>query len=504
MDSEPGTATIEVPRADGGATLGPYWRPGLAQLFWILFVIGSVGRTVACIYTCCGLAHPDEHQQYLEQSIRCAYGYGVTFWEQDRGMRHTLFPRLLALGVLVLDATGFNNPFLQATVLRLILSILSFLVMTLIAWRWFQQGRRTAALFLMLVMTAAVDLYYIQGRILSETAMAVPLLWALYWERRRPLCAGLCLALVFALRFQAGVILIPSLAAAALLTRSRISERLLIGLFSGLVLVGGWDWIEYGRWFHTSREYVQACIIENKAACFGTHPVYFYLLYGFRGLIRASVLAPLLLIAAWRSNPRLSWTLFLFVLGNSFVGHKEVRFLWSMVPLVAILLAEGLERLCHLFRERARLWILLSVLSFLIPSVIRIPLMNWQDEPYHSSCVALARLAQRPDTRGVAVIGVPRFLCGNYFYFRRPLPLLVYPLDGYPPGYWSKDTSGAKTDPSCLLYQPEFLAGHINYLVVTAQYRPKVMSLEVEEVEQIGEVTVYRVYPASRNDHLSE
>jgi hypothetical protein len=326
--------------------------------------------------------------------------------------------------------------------------------------------------------------------------MGIPLLCALYWENRRPLVAGLCLALVFALRFQAAIILIPSLAAASWLTRSRLSGRLLVGLVVGLILVGGWDWLEYGRWFHTSREYVQACIIENRAACFGTHSCTFYLLYGYRDLIRASVLAPFLLVAAHRVNPRLSWTLILFVLGNSLVGHKEVRFLWSMVPVVAILLADGFARSVNLFREPKLRWIVLVLLTFLIPTVIRIPRISWQDEPYHASCVALARLAHRPDTRGVAVIGVPRFACGNHFYFRRPLPLLLYPLDGYPPGYWNKDASfpTEEPDPTCLLDQPELRDGKVNYIVVTSRYREKVLSLDVEEVDRMGELTVYRIH----------
>jgi hypothetical protein len=203
---------------------------------------------------------------------------------------------------------------------------------------------------------------------------------------------------------------------------------------------------------------------------------------------------------AWRVNPRLSWTLFLFVLGNSLVGHKEVRFLWSMIPIVAILLAEGWEHLVSIVRTHRRLCIGMAALSFLLPSLIRVPLLGWEDEPYHASCVALTRLARRVDTQGVAVIGVPRFLCGNHFYFRRPLPLLVYPLDGYPPGYWNKDASFTDADlhpdPTCLLRQPEFLAGHVNYVVVTSRYRDQVRALDVEEVDKVGDLTVYRVRAA--------
>src|SRR5688500_9723123 len=82
------------------------------RVFWAfvaLFLIGVTARAVACAHTT-GILHPDEHQQFLEQAYRMIHGYGKKFWEQDLGMRHPLYPALLAVPLRVLEAVGVRDP----------------------------------------------------------------------------------------------------------------------------------------------------------------------------------------------------------------------------------------------------------------------------------------------------------------------------------------------------------------------------------------------------------
>ena len=110
-----------------------------------LIVLLGIGlRTSACLYAH-GIVHPDEHQQYLEQANRLAFGYSATFWEQERGMRNYLFPAILALLLLGLDSSGFTDPVLQAAALRWILSLAALAAMVAIVIRVYKRGHTTAA-----------------------------------------------------------------------------------------------------------------------------------------------------------------------------------------------------------------------------------------------------------------------------------------------------------------------------------------------------------------------
>src|SRR6185436_18940038 len=95
----------------------------------------------------------------------------------------------------------------QAFILRLLLSETIFLLIALYAWRWYQDGRASAAFFLMLTECCA-DVVFIQVRMLSENAMAVPMMLALLSERRWPRLAGFWWMIVFAVRFQAAFLIV--------------------------------------------------------------------------------------------------------------------------------------------------------------------------------------------------------------------------------------------------------------------------------------------------------
>src|SRR6476620_3980953 len=68
-------------------------------LRWAFAGLLLIGIALRCYVSFAGLAmlHNDEHQQYLEQAHRIVYGYGQSCWEQKLGMRHLLYPALIAL-----------------------------------------------------------------------------------------------------------------------------------------------------------------------------------------------------------------------------------------------------------------------------------------------------------------------------------------------------------------------------------------------------------------------
>ena len=74
------------------------------------------------------------------------YGYGYRYWEQERGMRHLLYPALLAAPLAALDAVGIRDPMLQGSLLRLMVSLIALAASALFAWQFHRRGDSVAAL----------------------------------------------------------------------------------------------------------------------------------------------------------------------------------------------------------------------------------------------------------------------------------------------------------------------------------------------------------------------
>src|SRR5690348_5318270 len=96
------------PEAPGAVPGGSRLRVVFAVL-----ILAGVALRAGVAFGTLGIAHYDEHQQYLEQAHRIAFGYGKEFWEQRRGMRNTLYPAVLAGGLKGLDLIGIHSPFVQ-------------------------------------------------------------------------------------------------------------------------------------------------------------------------------------------------------------------------------------------------------------------------------------------------------------------------------------------------------------------------------------------------------
>ena len=226
-----------------------------------------------------GIVHADEHQQYVEQANRLAFGYSMTFWEQERGMRNYLFPGLLAALVLGLNACGLTDPILQAAALRMILSLAAYAAMLAIARRLDQLGNRPAALFFLAWGSLSPFLVFITIRTLSDTAMIAPFLLSLLLLRSYPLAAGVLLGTAFAIRFQA-VFLIAGVVGCTVLESARTKDSvwrgktafLLAGLTIAVLSVGFLDKVTLGTWFHSSVEYLRANILENQGTGMGSNP----------------------------------------------------------------------------------------------------------------------------------------------------------------------------------------------------------------------------------------
>jgi hypothetical protein len=176
-------------------------RSRTCHLYWIIVFIGAILRIVAGTQSL-GFVHPDEHQQYLEAAQKITYGYGWTYWEYERGIRHHLYPGLLAGALVTLDALRVEDPVHQAMVIRVLIGLGVLAVMAWAAREWTRDGKPVAGLALLTLTAFSPDMIFIGERTLSETAMMIPLVLGVLVWRQRPFWAGILFGLMFAIRFQ--------------------------------------------------------------------------------------------------------------------------------------------------------------------------------------------------------------------------------------------------------------------------------------------------------------
>ncbi len=170
-----------------------------------------------------------------------------------------------------------------------------------------------------------------------------------------------------------------------------------------LLVVDRWG---YGFWVLSPYRYCVVNLVQGKAASYGTDPFYAYaylLLTNPFALLVAYCL--LVLVIAIKKHPRhpASWAVAAFVLVHSVIAHKEDRFLFPMVPFLAVLIPmafsesrsggtrgrDALRRFGHVGHATGGL----ALAAMLV-------------EPYGNSNTGLARELERWGRRDVPVLVV--------------------------------------------------------------------------------------------------
>jgi hypothetical protein len=471
-------------------------------LFWLVIVAGITLRILAGTQSL-GFANPDEHQQYLEAAQGIVHGYCVTYWEYERGIRHYLYPGLLAGAIFLFELCGLSDPVLQAIAIRTLLGVFVLLSIVPVAHDWLRRGRLPAALCLITMAAFSPDMIFIGARTLSETAMIVPLMLGLYFFERRPAVAGALFGVMFAIRFQsailiAGFALVSAFDAWKANAKGawRSTVKLAAGLAISLLCMGLIDKLTWGAWFQSPVEYFQANILEGIASHFSPGPWHRYLHWIWHGFLQASPLLFALLAVGMAGNRRLAFVVLLFLLVHMLISNKQSRFLWPALPLALVLMAEGFETFYYwlggqkgtvpfsLTRKlgqspnRAKcIGVGLLACWLLVGAGIRFAQTDWVLEPMKSNSIALARIGRMPDVTGVAVYGLPDYACGNYFYLRRNVP------------YLAKD----EYQQQAVFGDQRWKDGTINYLLT----RPSDVALfekwRPEEVDRVGEWGIYKL-----------
>lgn len=310
--------------------------------------------------------HPDEHFQILEYAHMKLFGTPVPAelpWEYVLMMRPGLQP-MIAYGLgWLLDAGGIYSPYLLFSLLHVLSGALS--VVSVLAFYRAVRGTLSGPSeekWLLLLSFFLWFMVYLHVRFSSETFSGnlLLLLVSVYLsygqrERKRPFVWGAGMGLLagaaFISRYQVGFALFGF--GLWLLVFAR-RWRLLAGLaLGGAAMLGVGvlvDYWLYGTWTCSPVNYLRENILNSHIDKFGIKPWYFYL---SDTVSKGSVVYGLAILAAtcwfFVRNPKhvITWTMVPFLLAHQLVGHKELRFLFPVLPFIpffAVLLARDLPR----------------------------------------------------------------------------------------------------------------------------------------------------------------
>lgn len=383
--------------------------------------------------------HPDEIFQYWEQGFRLVHGYGVEPWEARLGFRSWLLPGLIGGVFRLTDALGGSIDTARF-ILVCLFSALS-LGIVVASWAWARALAGPAAGLLAAIVAATwFEHVLLSPKALTEALAAGALLPAAYLLTgpgapglRRLVLGGALLGLAFALRVQ----LAPAIAVVALgsLVRGDLDARrgaVPIAVAGAVALASGLlDWATLGTPFQSIWITVQENIVKGRQVVIGgeMHPLWYVqvLLYRWDVLV-----LPLVLL--WALGARRAPILLLIAaavfLPHSAIAHKEMRYVYPMVPFLMLLAAIGAAELVGALaarlRERWRARAFALAAAVWVAASASLALSEANRGLFTQGADALAafrRIGEMPESCGVGLVGVHWSGTAGYVTLRRDIPI---------------------------------------------------------------------------------
>lgn len=377
--------------------------------------------------------HPDEVFQTLEPAHRIAFGYGIKTWEWRLGVRSFALPLFLAAVMRVTAGLWEGSAGYRFG----IISVLSMLSLSTIwfAYRW---ARRTSGVEASVVAATAsasfFSLVYFAAKALTEVVAAHILLPGLYLalyrteneSRWRPVFAGFLCGIAGSLRVQ----LVPAIIFIILYSfRIRPKARALLLVLGAIIPIAGFgavDIITWGYPWYSFINYVKVNLFDGRSLEYGIMPWHWY----FSALI--TLLGPLILFlpAGIRRCPLLGIIAGIIFGTHSLLAHKELRFIYPILPLALVMACIGLVEYAsllasHLKIRRAGL-LVVSLSLFL--SAISSGYVAWEFRYWvHAPVAQIAFDKESTDQNlcGIGFVETNWWLTGGYSHLHRDVPIIA-------------------------------------------------------------------------------
>jgi phosphatidylinositol glycan class B len=159
---------------------------------------------------------------------------------------------------------------------------------------------------------------------------------------------GLLLGCSFLLKFQLGFFIAGLFAWLLFMRRENILK--LITLFVGLIIAVALgaliDYWLYGKWVLTCWNYLQQLLFAKYTGSFENEPWWYFFDEAFnKGVPPISIfmLLAMLYFFVYEYKNVVTWIVFPFLFIHFFIGHKEIRFLFPVIPFIPYILIKSHE-----------------------------------------------------------------------------------------------------------------------------------------------------------------
>ena len=349
------------------------------NVFFILLA-GLIIQLISAL-NAIGYWHPDQHHSIIEFAT---YKLGITpaelmareFPEQ---VRSTIQVYLFLGFYKAMQCLQLGDPYTAHTILRVITSLLNFILYNYIILRTFRNDGRQTLYILLLIANFSWTLPYIRTLFNSEsfgglTYFSAILLYQYLSARSmtvwKGLLVGFILSLAFFFRFQMGFAMIGLgiwllfFEKVSLPTISGIALGFLVGTFLNVLL----DSHYYGQFAFTPYNYWEINLITGRAM--GSNSVLHYV-----NILSLALMAPplsiILLFFVGRGlykNVRdpYSLSVIFFILLHCLVPHKEERFLFPIFGILTVILGYGLRDYLNKWPARIQKAHLPSAMKYIV------------------------------------------------------------------------------------------------------------------------------------------
>lgn len=400
-----------------------------------VFILGALPHFWLAVHDH-GMYWPDEIWQSLEQAHRYAFGPGKVPWEFVEGARSWLLPGLIGIYWKTLSALGMQDGLTLVIAAKLLVTAATVAAIGLGMLLAHRHGGPLAALLAGAVGALHPAVLLLGHRALSEVVCAPMLIGALLLVGRpgprAAAAAGLLAGLAVFVRYPAGLALPVLLAMLLHARRWDDAKYFTLGACAAGAIGGAIDAFTWGAPFAAFLNYMDFNLAAS-ADYFGSAGPLFYAQTSFSvaGPAQAVLLAGFLLGA--RRMPGAFALVVLYALVHSAIPHKEMRFLYAVLPIATAVSAIGLAWLIEkaprpkLVATGAAL-----VLGFsLASSAATTRFADWglysgtpaaEDSPWHANEGAyrlVAYAGTRPDLCGIWVMGLRGAWTGGYTYLHR-------------------------------------------------------------------------------------
>ncbi len=319
----------------------------------VILLVGFIVQLIFC-YTSIGYFHPDQYFQIIEfSSLQLNDNNAAnSVWELKSNIRPTLQVYLFSSFKLCCKVLSINDPFTQLTILRFFQGFLFFIVFNLIAFYYNNKKPATIFISVLLLLNFSWVLPYSRTLFSSEMLSALVFFPTIVYFHKQylsnkntlttNLIIGILLAFSFYLRFQIAFAIIGfGIWILFFEKKIKLTAQLLLGFVIGVFVNLYLDYKFYNELVCTPYLYFKTNLLDGVAASFGEKNFTYYI-----GVLLAVIAVPPISILLFYKfckvlivkikHPIVISSL-LFLVGHFLVGHKEERFLFTLINIIPII-----------------------------------------------------------------------------------------------------------------------------------------------------------------------